>query len=323
MKEGLINITRQREFVLLLIIIIGMVIVNFITPAFMTVINLRAMSLGLSLTGIIALGMTVVLISGGLDLSVGSIYGLTSTLTALLFNRRGFPIWGSTAIGVSVGTSFGLINGLVIGRVGINPLITTLSTMIMARGLAMFVSEGRIVTTRGVGSGFPFLGQGLIYGLPLMFIILIVLVIVFILMFKKSVWMRNVFYTGSNIKSADYSGVNTSKVRVLVYVLSGLLASLCGMISLSRFGVAVPSAGDGMEITAIAAAVIGGASLRGGEGSALGTTLGVLLLSFISNMLVLIGTSVYLQNLISGIVLLLVVTVDHFNMKRIELKGAV
>jgi len=316
--QGLLRLTKQREFVLLLVIVIGFIVVSFITPAFMTEINMRAMSLGFSLTAMISIGMAVVLISGGFDLSVGSTYGLTGSVIALLFNRHGFPIWGAAGIGIATGTGFGFLNGFVIGRLGVNPLITTLSTMIMARGLAMFLTEGRIVTTRGVGTGFPFLGQGLIYGLPFMFVVFIVLMIVFIFIFKKSVWMRNVFYTGSSAKAAEYSGINTKKIKVSVYVLCGLIAAVCGMISLSRFGVAVPSAGDGIEITAIAACAIGGTSLQGGEGSVPGAVLGVLLLSFLSNMLVLIGTSVYLQNLVSGIILLLVVTADHYNKKRLE-----
>jgi ribose transport system permease protein len=130
--------------------------------------------------------------------------------------------------------------------------------------------------------------------------------------------MRNVFYTGSNTKAAAYSGINTQGSKMSVYILASLLAAICGIISLSRFGVAVPTTGDGMEINTIAAVVIGGASLSGGEGSVVGTVLGVILLSFISNMLVLVGTSVYLQNLMSGVILLGVVTADYYNKKRLE-----
>ena len=315
---ALLQITRYREFALFLVLAIGIIIVNFITPAFLTAINLRAMAMGFSLKGIVALGMTVVLISGGLDLSVGSVFGVTGSVTAILFARFGYPIWGAAAIGLLVGLSFGFINGLMIGKVGINPLVITLGTMIVARGLGMFITEGRIVSIRGHSNGFPFLGSGIIFGLPFMFVLFITLAVVFIFIFKKSLWMRNIFYTGSNFKAADYSGINTSTYKMSVYVLSAFLAAVCGLISLSRFSVSVTTAGQGMEIDAIAAVVIGGASLSGGEGSVIGTVLGIILLSFISNMLVLLKTSVYLQSMISGIILLLVVTVDFYNKKRLE-----
>jgi ribose transport system permease protein len=319
----LIKITGYREFILFLVLVLGVIVVNVITPAFLTVINLRAMALGFSLTGIIALSMTVVLISGGLDLSVGAVFAVSGAVTALLFNRLGFPIWTAAAIGLLVGLSFGFLNGLMIGQIGINPLITTLGSMIIARGFAMFLTKGRIVTIRGVADGFPFLGSGLIFGLPFMFVVFVLLAAVFTIVFKKSFWMRNVFYTGSNTRAADYSGINTKGSKISVYVLSALLAAISGLFSLSRFGVAVPTTGDGMEINTIAAVVIGGASLSGGEGSVVGTVLGVILLSFISNMLVLVGTSVYLQNLISGVILLVVVTTDYYNKKRLESKALV
>jgi ribose transport system permease protein len=315
---GLIRITQYREFILVIVIVIGAIIVTFINPAFMTVINLRAMALSFAPTGIIALAMAVVLISGGLDLSVGSIFALSGAVTALLFNRLGVDIWIAAVIGLIAGTAFGVLSGIMVGRIGLNPLVVTLATMIMARGMTLFLTEGRIVTLRGVESGFSFLGGGLLYGLPVVFVVFIILAIIFVFIFKKTVWMRNVFYCGSNEKAADYSGINVKRIKVSVYILSGLFASVAGIFAVSRFGVAVPTNGDGMEITAIAAVVIGGASLSGGEGSVMGAVLGVILMSFISNMLVLVGTSVYLQSLISGVILLVVVTVDHYNKKRLE-----
>jgi ribose transport system permease protein len=269
----LLQITRYREFVLFLVLAFGVIIVNFITPAFLTAINLRAMSMGFSLKGIVALGMTVVLISGGLDLSVGSVFGVTGSVAALLFTRFEFPIWGAAAIGLLVGLFFGFVNGLMIGKIGINPLVITLGTMIVARGLALFISGGRIISIRGQGDGFPFLGNGTIFGFPFMFILFIIMAAVFFFVFKKSLWMRNIFYTGSNSKAADYSGINTSKSKVSVYVLSAFLAAICGLISLSRFSVSVTTAGQGMEIDAIAAVVIGGASLAGVEGGVIDTIL--------------------------------------------------
>lgn len=321
-KNGFLRIlmkfTRRREFALLLIMVIGVIVVSSITSSFLSPINLKAMALGFSLTGIIAVGMTVVLISGGFDLSVGSVFAASGITTAVLFVKLGVSVWIGMFAGLAVGLIFGVINGVVIGKIGINPLITTLSTLIIARGYTMFISEGRIASLRGSDPNFLILGRGELFGFPFMLILYVIITIVFAILFKKSIWLRNVFYTGSNEKAAHLSGINTSKIKISVYILSSMLAALCGIVSISRFGVSVPTAGDGLEIQTIAAVVIGGASLKGGEGSVVGSMLGILLMSFISNMLVLLGTSVYLQSLVSGVILLLVVIADNYNKKRLE-----
>jgi len=267
MKKGngfmklLRDLTKKREFALLTAIVIGVIIVSSITSAFLSEMNLKAMALGFSLEGIVAVAMTVVLIAGGFDLSVGSVFAASGMATAVMFVKYGVSPWVGILAGLAVGLVFGLINGIVIGKIGINPLITTLSTLIIARGFAMFMSEGRIASLRGSTESFLLLGRGEIFGVPFMLILFVLVTMSFAILSRKSLWMRNVFYVGSNEKAAHLSGINTTKIKISVYLLSSMFAAICGIISISRFGVAVPTAGDGMEINTIAAVVIGGASL--------------------------------------------------------------
>jgi ribose transport system permease protein len=203
-----------------------------------------------------------------------------------------------------------LINGYFIGKVGLNPLITTLGMMGIARGAAYVVTQGSPISLFGVPKSFEFIGSGRMAGIPVIVIFFIIIAAIGDFLMRRSEPMRKVFYTGSNEKAALLSGINTGNVKMGVYLLTALLAACAGILSLARFTVATPTAGIGAELRVISAAVIGGASLSGGEGTILGAVLGVILLNIINNGLILMNVSVYWQDLIGGAILLVAVTVD-------------
>jgi len=266
-------------------------------------------AIGLAADGIIAVGMTVALVSGGFDLSVGSVMGLSGVTAGALY-LAGVNIWAACAIALMIGLVCGLINGYFIGKVGLNPLITTLGMMGIARGAAYVVTQGSPISLFGVPKSFEFIGSGRMAGIPVIVIFFIIIAAIGDFLMRRSEPMRKVFYTGSNEKAALLSGINTGNVKMGVYLLTALLAACAGILSLARFTVATPTAGIGAELRVISAAVIGGASLSGGEGTILGAVLGVILLNIINNGLILMNVSVYWQDLIGGAILLVAVTVD-------------
>jgi ribose transport system permease protein len=258
--------------------------------------------------------MTIALISGGFDLSVGAILGLSGILTASFFDV-GINIWVSAVFALIICMGFGAVNGLLIGKARINPLIVTLAMMTIVRGICYLITQGAPIKFYDAPPSFFQLGQGQFLGIPIFLIFCFALVIIFHILMVKSSPMRKIFYTGSNEKAAKVSGINTQWVKFAVYVISAALAGIAGLLSVSRFSVAIPYAGDGIEMKVIAAAVIGGANLSGGIGTVVGSLLGVILLSLITNALILLNVSVYWQSFISGLILLVAVLIDRFNRK--------
>lgn len=307
-----------REFTILVTIVGFSILISILAPNFFTADNLRTTAIGMSADGIIAIGMTVALVSGGFDLSVGSIMGVSSVITGVLY-IAGVDIWLGCLISVAICLLFGLFDGLLIGKVGINPFIITLGMMGIARGVAYVVTTGSPQSMASVPEAFTFLGQGDVLGLPIIVLVFALLAVAGDLLMRRSSPFRKVFYIGSNEKAATLSGINVSRTKIGVYMLTAFLASISGILTLSRFGVATPTAGTGTELRVISAAVIGGASLSGGEGTILGAVLGIILLNLINNALVLLKVSVYWQQLISGLILIAAVAIDHLSHNK---KGA-
>ncbi|MGE5599510.1 MAG: ABC transporter permease [Bacteroidota bacterium] len=304
------RLTRFREFTLLLIIIGLGAILSALSPHFLTWDNLLPTAKGLSADGIVAIGMTVALVLGGFDLSVGSVLALAGVVAGGLY-LAGFNIWLASAAALLTGMFCGLINGYFIGRVGLNPLITTLGMMGIARGAAYVCTQGSPLSLSGTDPVFLFLGSGSVLGVPVMVLILAVLAVLGDFLLRRSTALRKVFYVGSNEKAAVLSGINVKQVKLWVYFLVASLSALAGLLSLSRFTVAQPNAATGAELRAISSCVIGGASLSGGEGTILGSILGVILLALVNNGLVLLNVSMYWQDLISGVILIGAVTIDY------------
>lgn len=304
-----------RETSLVMIIILASIIMSILSPHFLSSSNLSSVGVSLVTDGIIAIGMTVALVSGNFDLSVGSVMGLSSVVASVLY-VYGLDIWTASAIAIGVGMMCGFVNGLFVGKLGLNPFITTLAMMGIARGLAYIFTQGSPIPLSGVSEAFSYLGRGVILGIPVSLILLAFIAFVVDYMMRRSEPFRKVYYIGSNEKAAILSGINISRTKMAVFLLTAFLSSVAGIIALSRFGVATPTTGDMAELRAIAAAVIGGTSLRGGEGSVFGAVLGVCLLAIINNGLVLMNVSVYWQQFVTFSILLLAVTIDHISHRR-------
>ena len=304
---------RAKETPVFLVIILMCVVLSILTPNFLTKSNILTTLVGLSADGIVAIAMTVILAMGGIDLSVGSVMGLSSMVAAKIAVSSG-NIWLGALMGLAVGVVVGIINGLFIAKLKLTPFIMTLAMMSIAKGTSMLLSSGKSVAISKDNTAFMFLGQGYVGGVfPFLVIIFIVVAIVGNVLMKKTEMFRKVYYVGSNEKAAKLSGIDVEKVKIGVYILSGAMSAICGILCVSRFGTATTTTGSGVEMTAISAAVIGGASLDGGAGSVLGAVLGIILLNIVDNGLVLLHVSVYGQDLVSGLILLIAVTMDVFS----------
>jgi ribose transport system permease protein len=304
------KITGFREATLLIIIVIIGFAMSFLSPYFLTVNNIKAIVMSFATEGIVVVGMTIVMIQGGFDLSVGSVMALTMIIAGKLF-LLGVPILIGVPIALILAASVGFLIGQFVTKIGLSPFITTLAFMGMVRGTCFIITQGSPLSLYTLPDGFKQIGQGNIFGIPYVIIIFLVIVFISDFLLRRSSLLRMVFYTGSNEEAAVYSGINTKKVKILVYITSSFLAGLAGILYLSRFSAATPLFGTGLEMTTISAAVIGGASLNGGEGTILGSVLGMALLAIITSALVLLNVSVYWQDLIKGIILLSAVSLDY------------
>lgn len=309
------SFTSLREMNLLLIIVGTGIILTILTPDFLTSSNLKSTAVGMSADGIIAIGMTIALVCGGFDLSVGAVMALAGTTTGVLY-LFGLNVWIASLCGIIAGILVGVINGFLIGRIGLNPMITTLGMMGVARGAADVITQGSPISFSSEPAAFAFLGQGGIFGIPFFVILFFVLAIIGDYMMRHSEPMRKVFYTGSNEKAAILSGIDTKKVKMYVFILAAFLSAISGVVSTARFSVADPTLGTSAEMRTMSAAVIGGASLSGGEGTIFGAVLGVILLNVINDGLVLLNVSVYWQDLVNGLILIGAITIDYVNHQR-------
>lgn len=302
-----------REASILLIFIAFCVVMTIASPFFLTQSNLTATILGAACNMFLVTAMTVILACGGIDLSVGSMMSLAGVVLAYLSMQKGVPVAAAAIIGVLCSVGIGAVNGLICSKTTIAPMICTLGTMSIAKGIAMVLSKGAGISVAQLPAGFLKLGKGMIGPIPILILLGVIVAVIFGFLLRNSSVMRKVYYVGSNAQAADYSGINVAKVKMGVYILSGVLCGISGVLAAARFTVASPIIGDGQEMTAISSAVIGGASLNGGIGSILGSMLGLLLLSFINNALVLLNVNVYWQEFINGVILLLAVLIDYFS----------
>ncbi|APX23678.1 MULTISPECIES: ABC transporter permease [Salipiger] len=305
----------MREMGLLCIILLLCVVMSFASPYFLTWSNFRTIFLSFSVEGIVVIGMTVLLIVGGLDLSVGSVVCFAMVVAGKLF-LMGVDPWLASVAGVASAAAVGAAMGLFVIKVGLSHFIASLAAMVIVRGACLLITQGTPLSLFTLPPEFKFVGQGSLWGIPVVVMIFLVLAVFFDFMLRRSARFRTVFYTGSNEKAAEYSGIRTKRVIFWVTVLCSTLTGLAGVIFMARFGSATPQFGVGMELNVIAAAVIGGASLKGGQGSIFGAVLGVALLSLVTSSLILLDVSVYMQDMIKGFILLAAVSFDHLMNKR-------
>ncbi|MDX0548704.1 ABC transporter permease [Sinorhizobium medicae] len=309
------RIGTMREAGLIAIILSLCVIMSFASPHFLTLGNFRAMLMSFSVEGIVVVGMTILLIVGGIDLSVGSVVCFSMVLSGSLF-LMGVDPWTASLVGIAASAAIGCIMGFFVTVVGLNHFITSLAAMVIVRGLCLVITKGTPLSLFTLPPAFKAVGQGTFFGVPYVIVIFIAVVAVFDFLLRRATEFRKVFYTGSNEKAALYSGIKTKDVKFWVTVLCTTLSGVAGTIYMARFGAATPTFGVGMELNIIAAAVIGGASLNGGSGTILGAILGIALLSVVTSSLILLDVSVYWQDMIKGCILLAAVSIDHMLHKR-------
>ncbi|MBX6351214.1 MAG: ABC transporter permease [Clostridia bacterium] len=313
MGQGLGALLRIREFAIAAAIVVLGAILSFLTPYFLTGGNLTALVIGLVTSTLVTIGQVIVLVAGGLDLSVGAVMAASGTIVGLLM-LEGLSPWLATGLTLLFGAFVGLVNGLIVTRAGVSPLIATLGMMTIVRGVGLVFTEGFSVT--GLDPAFAYWGQGRLLGLPPMVWVTLVLLLAFDLALRLTRSFRQIYYVGGNERAARLSGIPVDRVRVWTYVGSGALSALSGIFLASRLMSGTPTAGTGLELTSIAAAVIGGASLMGGEGTVLGAFLGAFLLAMVSNASVILGVSIYWQGIVTGVILIVVVTADMVLRRR-------
>lgn len=313
LQERLSNVVAQLTAAGALILIF--VLLCIVSPAFLTFNNLFNIVAQTTVTAVIALGMTFVIITAGIDLSVGSIAALGGMMGTLLMAQAhvGWPLgvlWGTL-----VGGGVGLLNGLLITRAHLNPFIATLGSQSVVRGLVYLSTNA--VGVYNLPPDFALLGDGSIFGIPVPLLVLIVLAVLMHVLLSRTRLGRHAYVIGSNVEAARLSGVSIALTLIVIYVLQGLLAGFGGMIASSRVISGQPNFGIGLELDVIAATVIGGASLFGGQGTILGTLIGAFLIALIRNGAVLLNINEFYQDVIIGVVIWMAVYWDRFRRRRL------
>ncbi len=291
-------------------LIILIVFVSVLNPAFLQVNNLLNLMRQLIINGFIALGMTFVILTGGIDLSVGSTLALTSAIFAGLL-QGGMPTILAILIALGLGLILGLVNGILITKGKLAPFIVTLATMTIFRGLTLVYMDGRPISGPKDDFAFQFLGKGQFFGIPFQVILFIIAYLILWILLTKTSYGRKIYAVGGNEKASFISGIKIDKVKILVYVISALMAVLSGLVLTSRLNSAQPTAGSAYEMDAIAAVVLGGTSMTGGSGSLTGTLIGILILGVLNNGLNLLGVSSFYQQIVKGVVILIAVLIDR------------
>ncbi|MWV47857.1 ABC transporter permease [Rathayibacter sp. VKM Ac-2803] len=322
-----------RAFIALIVLII---IFSLISDAYLTLPNLITMTRHVAMNAILALGMLFVILKGGIDLSVGSTVGLSGVVAGVLLQGLRidsldvvlYPaVWVVVLCSLLVGSLVGLVNGLLVTRFNVAPFIATLGMLYIARGAALLISNGstypRLQGEEALGNtGFNLIGGGRILGIPMAIWIMIVFAVIALIVLRKTPFGRWVYATGGNERAAELAGVPTKRVKMSVYVISGVCAATAGLIISSELTAAAPQTGESFELNAIAAVVIGGAALTGGRGNVRGVLLGAFVIGFLSDGLVIVGVSTFWQIAIKGAVIILAVMLDQTQQKVSRNKNA-
>ncbi len=319
MKSVLKKITGSREASLLLVLIVLFVAVSIKNPAFATWGNVHEILKNNTTTMILALGMLCVLLIGGIDISIASTLALSGMTIGLMFKRG---LIESTFLGfliaIAIGIVCGLIIGLVIGKGNVTPIIATMGTMYIYRGLAYVISDGEWAAAAVLPEAFKNFSLKNFLGLNNTIWVVIVCYIVFYIVLKWTKFGRNIYAVGSNPEAAEISGINVSNVKVSVFTIMGALSGLCGALTTTLYAAAQPNMATGKEMDVIAACVIGGVSMNGGKGSVVGALLGAIILSVIAKALPLIGLSSLAQNMVKGILIVVVIILNIVTQRMID-----
>jgi len=309
------NLARLQPLIALVVMVVAL---SVLSDKFLTFANGRNILLQISVNLCLSIGMTLIILTGGIDLSVGAILGFAGAVAAgLLKNglniawagvQLQFTPFGAIIAGIVVGLALGWFNGIAITKFRLPPFVATLGMLSIARGLTMLWTGGFTIT--GLGPKFGFMGAGFWLGVPMAVWISAALVAVFFFVSRHTTLGRYIYAVGGSEKASAFSGLNVNRIKIWVYALGGALAAVAGLIVTARLDAADPKAGLGYELDSIAAVVIGGTSLSGGRGSILGTVLGCLIIGVLNNGLFLLNVSPFWQQVIKGFVILAAVAVD-------------
>lgn len=298
--------------VLLLIIIIA----SILSPAFLSKANIENLFVQASTTMIISMAMLMVILSGGIDLSVGSVVAVSGILAAGLMQT--LPLGLSIVIAVAIGLAFGIVNGFIVSKFGIAPFIVTLGMQNFARGCAYWYCKSQPISWNSFpGAKIMYqLGSGRIAGIPILVIIWLIVAVITFVILNYTVWGRIIYSLGGNINAVRLSGINVSKWQAVPYIFAGLCAGLAGVLLTARLGVGAPTSGANMETDAIAAVIVGGTSFNGGIGTVSGAVMGVFIMTIIGNILDLMNVGAYPQMMLKGVILVAAVILSTFRDKK-------
>ncbi len=318
---------QLRAYIALIVLVI---VFAFLSPAFFTSGNLIILTKQVAINALLGIGMTFVILSGGIDLSVGSIVGLCGMVAGWLINEGlllkwfgvsiFFNVWIVFLLTLVVGVLVGAVNGMLVTRLKVAPFIATLGTLYVARGAALLISDGatfaNLTGYESLGNtGFPTLGAGTFIGLPYPIWVMVLFAVVGAFLARKTPFGRHVYAVGGNEKAAALSGVRTDRVKLVTYMISGFCAAMVGLIIASQLVAAHPATGETFELNAIAVVVLGGTSLMGGRGTITGTIIGAFVIGVLVNGMVLLGVSEFWQVVIKGTVIVLAVVVDQWQQR--------
>ena len=309
------NIITKYAIYLVLVVLVAFF--SIVSPVFLTKDNLFNILRQVAVVGIAAVGMTFVIITSGIDLSVGSIIGISGLLTAMMMVGGVHPVF-AVIISLVAGLVIGLINGFIINQFSIPPLIATLGTLSIWRGVTYLLTGG--LPVYGFTKGFAFIGQGYIWIFPVPVIIMILIFVGGYLILNKFTIGRYIYSIGGNEEAARLSGINVKNIRYFVYAASGLLCSLAGVVLLSRTNSGQPKAGTGYELDIITGVVLGGVSITGGEGKFIGVVAGILIMGILSNGMIITNVGDYVQRIVQGVVLIVAVGFDAYNQKQKKIR---
>ncbi|MGF7437212.1 ABC transporter permease [Lentilactobacillus senioris] len=296
----------------LVALLVLVIIVSILNTSFLTVSNIMNLLQQVSINALIAFGMQFVIMTGGIDLSVGAILALSGAIAAKLILGGMSPVL-AFLVGILCGAVFGAVNGLLIAYGKAAPFIVTLATMSIFRGMTYVLTNGNPITGPKMNDSFSFqfLGQGYLFGVPFQVYLMIFAYIIFYVLLHKTSFGRKTIAVGGNEKAAYVAGVKVNKILVWIYVIAGILSAVAGMVLTSQLASAQPDAGTGYEMDAIAAVVLGGTSLAGGTGKMSGTLVGALIIGVLNNGMNLLGISSFYQQIVKGIVILIAVLLDR------------
>jgi len=309
MKSKSIVNTIKSNLGILLALIVLCVVLSFLSDKFATVTNFFNLIRQITINIFLACGMTFIILLGGIDLSAGSVIAVSGCISAGMITWAGLPVYAGIAIGIVAGLAFGAVNGIIVSKTTIPAFIVTLATMNIGRGIARVYTKAQTISV--LDEAYTFWGMGTIAGIPIQLFCIIGVVIVSSFILNRTKLGRHIYATGGNKIAAEYTGINVKRVTLFAFLFSGLLASLAGILTVGRTFTATMIMGNGAEMDAISAVVLGGTSMSGGKGGIFGTVIGAIVIGVLQNGMNLLGIDSSWQYIVQGIVILLAVYIDY------------